>query len=70
LDDYNSELRALRITMPQNLRGLRKSSKIPRAKRAKDAKFGIYFLSLAALARLARDLPNFACGSVALGPSW
>jgi len=56
--------------MPQNFRGLRKSSKIPRAKRAKDATFGIYFLSLAPFASLGRDLPNFGCGSAALGPSW
>ena len=71
--------RGLRTTIRDNFRGLRKflgirtssDSDMPRAKRAKDAKFGdIYFLFFATFAFFARDIPNFGCGSAALGPSW
>jgi len=40
---------------PENLRGLRTSSEIPRAKRAKDAKLGNQFLFFAPFAR---DIPR------------
>ena len=59
-DDEDSELRALRTTIRENFRGLRKffgirtpsDSDMTRAKRAKDAKSGVSFFPLRPLRSL------------------
>ena len=51
--------------MLQNLRGLRKSSEIPRARHAKDGKFGNLFF-FAAFAVFARDHPISSFALLAL----
>jgi hypothetical protein len=74
-----SGLRALRITVSQNLRGganfaiwETSRSRVILPRRRKDAKFREDFFSSKPLRlrAFAGDIPRFGCGFAALGPPW